>query len=194
MQSFFAGISFWSNTLDLQSCIIVRRLQLFFTLDSRGEILLSMVIRAQQCFKLPVSPQTEGEAATPTGPPKSQGEAATPTGPPKSPRAGKKKQKPQAAVDMHAMWYPTVRRTLLCLSKLYRCIEVSGCMQTVALHSCADVFNCCRSGADVLYCILVVNETTLQCPVRSFETAPPSTSHNLYIFLFLFLHLTLCLL
>ena len=34
-------------------------------------------------------------------------------------------QKKVAAADIHAMWYPTVRRSILCMSKLYRCIEVS---------------------------------------------------------------------
>ena len=32
---------------------------------------------------------------------------------------------PMSPADLHGMWYPTVRRALVCMSKLYRCIDVS---------------------------------------------------------------------
>lgn len=36
-------------------------------------------------------------------------------------RGGANRQSPQ---DQHGMWFPTLRRTLICLSKLYRCVDV----------------------------------------------------------------------
>lgn len=47
--------------------------------------------------------------------------------------------------DLHGMWYPTVRRTLVCLSKLYRCIDVS----------LADFTHISRLVVDFLWSILV---------------------------------------
>lgn len=31
--------------------------------------------------------------------------------------------RPDSTADLHGMWYPTVRRTLVCLSRLYRCVD-----------------------------------------------------------------------
>ncbi|CAG05904.1 unnamed protein product, partial [Tetraodon nigroviridis] len=49
-----------------------------------------------------------------------------PTGRRNSNPANVEASSPQASIspaDLHGMWYPTVRRTLVCLSKLYRCID-----------------------------------------------------------------------
>ncbi|XP_018420794.1 PREDICTED: conserved oligomeric Golgi complex subunit 3 [Nanorana parkeri] len=37
--------------------------------------------------------------------------------------SGSRAQSTISPADLHGMWYPTVRRTLVCLSKLYRCID-----------------------------------------------------------------------
>ncbi|XP_030837446.1 conserved oligomeric Golgi complex subunit 3 [Strongylocentrotus purpuratus] len=50
--------------------------------------------------------------------------------------------------DLHGMWYPTVRRTLVCLSKLYRCIDKSifqGLSQEI-LQSCIHSLNVACQG------------------------------------------------
>ncbi|XP_050396533.1 conserved oligomeric Golgi complex subunit 3 isoform X1 [Patella vulgata] len=47
---------------------------------------------------------------------------------------------PMSPADLHGMWYPTVRRTLVTLSKLYRCIDrttFQGLSQE-ALQACID--------------------------------------------------------
>ncbi|XP_076040956.1 conserved oligomeric Golgi complex subunit 3 [Oratosquilla oratoria] len=59
--------------------------------------------------------------------------------------------------DLHGMWYPTVRRTLMCLSKLYRCVDrsifqgisqeaLAACMQN--LESAASIIRKASSPLD----------------------------------------------
>ena len=38
----------------------------------------------------------------------------------------RRRGKDRGIKELHAMWYPTVRRTLMCFSKLYRCLEVNS--------------------------------------------------------------------
>ncbi|RCN31805.1 nuclear transport factor 2 domain protein [Ancylostoma caninum] len=61
---------------------------------------------------------------------------------------------PISAVDLHCLWYPTVRRTVMCLAKLYRCLDVSisiyifrSCLRVAVFQSIARdlLAMCCES-------------------------------------------------
>lgn len=55
---------------------------------------------------------------------------------------------PMSPADLHGMWYPTVRRTLVTLSKLYRCIDKTtfqGLSQE-ALQSCIQSLKIAKEG------------------------------------------------
>ncbi|KAJ4440691.1 hypothetical protein ANN_08839 [Periplaneta americana] len=83
--------------------------------------------------------------------------------PKKRKRKEKKKDKIRNAkvkdspADLHGMWYPTVRRTLVCLSRLYRCVDrpifqglsqeaLTMCIQSVA--SAAQAISAKKSPID----------------------------------------------
>ncbi|CAB3407817.1 unnamed protein product [Caenorhabditis bovis] len=55
-------------------------------------------------------------------------------------------EKPQVAtaIDQHCLWYPTVRRTVLCLSKIFPCLDVG------VFHSLArEMLACCIESLEV---------------------------------------------
>ena len=64
----------------------------------------------------------------------------------------KKGRGPASPADLHGMWYPTVRRVLVCLSKLYRCID-RGIFQGLsqeALTNCIESLASARTDMNIL--------------------------------------------
>lgn len=66
------------------------------------------------------------------------------------------KPKGYSPADLHGMWYPTVRRTLVCLSKLYRCLD-----KTIFQGLSQEVLAMCIESLAVAGKAIAKNKTSL---------------------------------
>ncbi|KAI6650590.1 oligomeric Golgi complex subunit 3 [Oopsacas minuta] len=60
-----------------------------------------------------------------------------------------KSQSTSSPADQHAMWYPTVRRTLLCLSKLYHCVDKS-IFESISQEAIVECIKSLQSAAKLI--------------------------------------------
>ncbi|XP_039203573.1 conserved oligomeric Golgi complex subunit 3 isoform X1 [Crotalus tigris] len=100
---------------------------------------LEMMEQIAQSLKEEEEKKLPAEASLPAPKqedPGSCSEVKLDTSEPCSPRA----HNTVSPADLHGMWYPTVRRTLVCLSKLYRCIDgtVFQGLSQEALSACTQ--------------------------------------------------------
>lgn len=58
--------------------------------------------------------------------------------------------------DLHGMWYPTIRRTLVCLSRLYRCVE-----STVFQGLAQEAIVCCTENVNQASQIISKNKVAV---------------------------------
>ncbi len=62
----------------------------------------------------------------------------------------------ESSHSAYASWYPPVQQTLLCLSKLYRCVEAkvfAGLAQD-AVSSCTKAVQVCKVGMPLLMSVI----------------------------------------